>query len=216
MSPSERFHGYLAERPRVRFRLPIALAHREATIEELNIGRAIHLRLEGSTDAFVNLPPGTLVEASFSRSMDASYRFAASIAGVRGQVLYLAWPDAIEREQSRRHVRLPIDIAMGYAMAGPRRLDSTLPGWRSARTLDVSGCGMRVVTEDPLDPGAVVIAQLDMPGRQSDVRLQVRAKVVRRFRAGDSQTYGLEFSDLSTKEEENIVGSVLWMLSRRR
>ena len=55
-----------------------------------------------------------------------------------------------------------------------------------------------------------------MPGRQSDVRIQVRAKVVRRFRAGDSQIYGLEFSDLSTKEEENIVGSVLWMLSRRR
>lgn len=215
MAPTERFHAYLAERPRVRFRLPLALANREATIEEVNFGRAIHVRFEGPAAAFAAIPPGTFVEASFSRSMDASYRFAAAVAGVRGQTLYLAWPESIEREQSRRHVRLPIELTMGYAMAGPQRLGTGLVGWRAGMTVDVSGCGLRVRTDDAIDPGAVLIAHLDLPSRERELHLQARAKVVRRFRAGDAQSYGLEFCDLASRDEESIVTSVLWMLSHR-
>lgn len=169
------------------------------TIEEpLNEGRAL------------NMPPQSSWQFCLLGS-DAVYFFTARVAGMKqedGGVSYrIEWPDRVQRQQRRRHVRVRCHHTILYwlweeveqspegtphqAEKNPdlwedaqwlreylARLNEEVPP-RNAFTLDLSGGGMRLVSLDKLDRGQRLLLKLVLDEGSDFQLLLIEAMVVR-------------------------------------
>jgi c-di-GMP-binding flagellar brake protein YcgR len=194
-----------------------------ATLDVLNVGHSLGLRPAddpGDLDAF---QPNDVVRSRFSRPDDAAYEFNSRVLDVdgRNQLLWVQSPTNIERIQARRHVRVSTPMAGEIAAAGPRPLSDARGGFRSVGISDISAGGMAIRTDLVLDLGSTLLVDVLVPDRKGTMGLGARARVVRcaMDSSPDEPTtyrYGLEYMDLSSKIEAQLVASVFWQLSQRR
>jgi c-di-GMP-binding flagellar brake protein YcgR len=194
-----------------------------ATLDVLNVGHSLGLRPAddpGDLDAF---QPNDVVRSRFSRPDDAAYEFNSRVLDVdgRNQLLWVQSPTNIERIQARRHVRVSTPLAGEIAAAGPRPLADAHGGFRTVSVSDISAGGMAVRTDLVLEPGSIVLVDVLVPDRKGTLTVGARARVVRCSvdSPPDQPTayrYGLEYVDLSSKVEAQLVASVFWQLSQRR
>lgn len=214
----------LNEHLRLVLYFPSAAFETPAELAEVHIGVSATASLDRV--APVAVTRGVPLHGQFPRPGDASYVFTSEVLAVDDDagpnLVRFAFPARIERVQSRRDVRLTTAFPVGVAVAGPRRLVAVDdgPAWRHARAVDLSAGGLGVLALGSLDPGATVMTRWDLPSRSGDVRMEVRAKVVRTVDSAEPDAlgrrrYGLEFVDLPSSEQQHIVEAVLFQLSRR-
>lgn len=197
-----------------------------AVLEDLDLDGTLGVHLEAGD--LSGLRQGESVWGRFTRANDAAYTFRCEVVEVRADSytqLRLTWPTMVERQQSRRTVRLPIALEVTFALAGPRRLSAaTGPAWSTGTTADISGSGLALVTDEVLPAGATLLAHTVLPARKGLVQVDSRARIVRHLdhlqhQAGQLMPchwYGLEYVDMSQRDEEVIVASVLWHLATAR
>jgi len=226
VSANQRYTSYLAPNHAVVVFASGEATEHPATLEHLHPGRSLGLHLDDPS-WLDGLASGKAICIRFTRDHDAAYLFTAPLLDTRPDShaqLWVAWPTAVHRVQARRHVRLHILVDLTWAPAGPRRLssiDAERP-WRTGRTLDLSAGGLSLFTDDDLRVGSVLIVQLQIPGRTDPVELAARTRVVRAELPAGGQgerpgrLYGLEYLDLGSRQEADIVASVFWHLSKSR
>ena len=117
---------------------------------------------------------------------------------------------AVEDKPERRRPRLPVDLAATLGGRDPRE----------ARVIDLSPVGCLVRSAAPLDPGAVVDLDVELPDGR---RLHAKARVAEASIDGDSlpaggQRFlaGLEFLDISAADEILLQTFVAAETKRRR
>jgi len=166
------------------------------------------------------LVPGDWVDVRVIEC-DATYHFTSMVLGRRRDKipLYaLSVPGEVKRVQRRHFVRLETLLEVRYA---PLVDGDGEPVFRIARAIDISGGGMRLVTDQPLDVGDRLLLRftLDLGERQLD--FETLGRVVRRDEqeAAPVKTryrYGIEFLGLSMHEQDQIVRYIFRRMAEQR
>lgn len=176
-------------------------------------GRPIEGRIVAVDGNVELLSVGLELDGVFTQPGDASYGFATQVVAFdprTGQVR-CSPPQRIHRMQRRVCLRVPIDLRIELAVAGPRRRSEPgHSGWLTATTFDLGIAGIGVVAHQVLGVDQIVLCRLALPLHDGDDVLEIRARVTRiGLEPGDPDAapvfnYGLEFMDLAEHAERRL------------
>lgn len=221
--------GSLREAPHVSFLVPnlrVGLTlvpgggERPAVIDGMVPGEALRLTAVSRRDADATVRLGDRITARFGRVNDASYYFDGEVLEMRRGLrlgLVLRWPEAVERRQNRRHVRMVarFDVYVG-------RPDDP-SSWERARSVDVSGGGIGIVGLAALRAGDEVRVRCSLPRARGLCTIDTLARVVRCEPASETSRggvlmwrSGLEFVRMPIRRQDELMATVMWNLARRR
>lgn len=168
--------------------------------------REVHISLPRLRGNLLVLNPGDEVEVRFFDE-HASFLFPARCVGRRLESipLYRLVPAGEARRiQQRQYVRLKCLLEVSYAQPpeGSRR-----PRFRRAYSLDISGGGMLLATEEELPVGQVLLLEFSLPLREGAKKMELKGRVVRSFRDEDSgkPRVALQFEEITRAQQDLIV-----------
>jgi hypothetical protein len=169
-------------------------------------------------DGMLDLGPGELVSVRFDREGDAAYLFDTVVAEVReddAAPYGLAWPLSIDRRSHRADVRLALVLDATY-----RQEAADSESWEPTKVVDVSASGLALICDEELDQPTDVTVRCDLPHPQRPVHLEQRAEVRTRAMYGRTPAgtvlwrYGVQLHDVDDALRDDILGCVLWNLTR--
>ena len=165
------------------------------------------------------------------------YMFQSRVLGrvIQNIPMYrLSIPETLYKVQRRDYVRVPITIPIVYAKISPEGTGSAgdvsahgpLPSagkgkaspvlWENATVLDLSGGGMNLSADNPLEPEQQIWIQIDTEG----LKMKAKGKVVRcrARRISDLKTYsmGIKFIDITERDRDRIIRFVFKKLTDMR
>ncbi len=152
----------------------------------------------------VPLREGTKVKLTFWDEV-AAYSFEGKIMqriAVPVPTFVLELPDSVAKVQRRSFVRVPALYAVTFRLVTREGLSDL----RKGTMLDLSGGGMRLLTEERAEDKSLLYTQLALPNGD----LQTPARVCRAEKIEDSKKYSIsvEFHDLSERERDRIIRCV--------
>lgn len=177
-------------------------------------GHIIWIDLPIRRDGMLNLSAGQLVSLRFDRPDDAVYLFDSVVADVRDDdhaPFGIAMPVTINRRQHRTDARLSLVLDATFDAGN---------GTREGKVVDLSAGGLGLICEDELSLGTMVAVHCGLPGPEThlviDEKTVVRtASIYGRTPGGVTLfQYGLKFADPTPELREQILGSVIWNLTR--
>ncbi|HHW43739.1 MAG TPA: hypothetical protein GXX25_08025 [Desulfotomaculum sp.] len=175
-----------------------------STIQDIKNGE-IYIALPRLRGNALILSPGDNVQVRYAEE-SASFVFPARCLGrTEDSVpLYrLARTGEIQRVQQRSHVRLKTTLEVHYAhQPAPNRR----PRYKRAYTVDMSGGGMRLAVNEPVQAGVELLLQFTLPLREGPRKMELKGRVVRLFAMEDGGHHvALEFVDITTAQQDLIV-----------
>ena len=154
----------------------------------------------------VPLREGTKVELTFWDEVSA-YSFEAKIMqqiAVPIHLFVLELPDSISKVQRRNFVRVPVLYPITFQTVTREGLSDSYKG----TMLDLSGGGMRFLTEEHVDNRSLLYVQLALPN--GDLLTPVRVCRAEKTEDSKPQRYcvSTEFHDISERERDRIIRCV--------
>jgi len=152
----------------------------------------------------VPLREGTKVKLTFWDEMSA-YSFEAEIMqriAVPVPMFVLELPDSVTKVQRRNFVRVPATYPITFRSVTKEGLSNL----HKAMMLDLSGGGMRLLTEERVETNSLLYTQLTLPNGD----LQTPVRVCRAEKIVDSKRYmvSVEFHDIQERDRDRIIRSV--------
>jgi len=152
----------------------------------------------------VPLREGTKVKLTFWDEA-AAYSFQARIMqriAVPVPLFVLELPDFVTKVQRRNFVRVPALYPVAFRSVTKEGLSD----FHKAMMTDLSGGGMRFLTEERVENNALLYTQVTLPNGE----LQTPVRVCRAEKAEDSKRYivSVEFHDLQERERDKIIRCV--------
>lgn len=152
----------------------------------------------------VSLRIDTEVEVIYYDKLSA-YAFNARIVDRVSSPIYayiLSLLSKMKKVQRRRYFRVPVIYPVTVSRILPNGLSKPISG----TTIDLSGGGMLIQLNQPLEVGAKISAEFDLP----DLKIKTAARVVRTCKDQEKNTYllGIEFRDLSEPQRDKIIRCV--------
>lgn len=154
--------------------------------------------------AIVPLREGTPAKIIFWDEV-AAYEISTRIIqriAVPVAVLILDLPDDIRRVQRRNFVRVPAFYPMTFRSVTRQGLSDSQKG----DMIDLSGGGMRFLTAEPVENGAILIANLTLPSGP----IQTTARVCRIEKDSESNKYSVsvDFYQIPERDRDRIIRCV--------
>jgi len=155
----------------------------------------------------VPLREGTKVRLTFWDETSA-YSFVAKIIqriAVPVPMFVFELPDTVTKVQRRSFVRVPALYPITFRSVTKEGLSDI----QNATMLDLSGGGMRFMTEERLENRSLLYTQVTLPNGD----LQTPVRVCRSEKIEDSKRYvvSVEFHDLAERERDRIIRCVFEM-----
>ena len=178
-------------------------------------GRVIWIDLPIRRDGMLSLSPGQLVSVRFDRVDDAVYLFDSVVAEEREDdhaPFGLAMPVTINRRAHRADTRLSMVLDASFDAQGISDA--------YAKVVDLSAGGLGLICERDLEPGSEVLVRCDLPGPDHTVHIEHPAVIRSASLYGRTPggvtlfQYGLRFVSPDDELREQIIGAVIWNLTR--
>lgn len=178
-------------------------------------GRTVWIDLPMRRDGMLSLSTGQLVSVRFDRPDDAVYLFDSVVSEEREDdhaPFGIAMPVTINRRAHRADTRL--------ALVLDARFDSGEVVDAEAKVVDLSAGGLGLICEAELALGAQVTVRCSLPGPGDSLQLEQSATVQTTAFYGRTPSgimlhqYGLRFVDPDDDLREQILGAVIWNLTR--
>ena len=167
-------------------------------------------------DGMLNLVVGELVSVRFDRDGDAAYLCDTVVSEVREDdraPYLLAWPVSIDRRPHRVDVRLALVLDSTYCHRDE-------PTWRTGKIVDLSASGMALITEEELNEPIHLVVRATLPHPEKPVHLEQPAEVRTKAMYGRTPggtvlwRYGLQLVEVDDALRDEILGAVVWNLTR--
>ena len=152
----------------------------------------------------VPLREGTKVKLTFWDEA-AAYSFEGKIMqriAVPIPMFVLELPDSVAKVQRRNYVRVPALYPVSFRSVTKEGLSDIQKG----TMLDLSGGGMRFLTEDRVENKSLLYALLSLP--KGDLGTPVRVCRAEKIEDSKHYTVSVEFHDISERERDQIVRCV--------
>lgn len=178
-------------------------------------GLCISVPVKGANPLVLGI--GETVKITFIMEM-SRYEFETRITRWRHDniLLYeLAWPEKIRRIQLREFVRVSCIIEVEYAEL-PQ--EGRQPVFKPCDSLDLSGSGMRLLVQKEYPAGTRLMLKWVLPFPGFEEQIEVMGKVVRSRPDRNARKYltGIQFEEISRRQQDLIVRYVLRRLSEQR
>ncbi|MCL4424588.1 MAG: flagellar brake domain-containing protein [Firmicutes bacterium] len=160
---------------------------------------------------YVPIPRGTRIWVSYVKDRAVYYLETEVLERHSGTVphLVLALPDKVERVQRRHFVRFEVSLPAAYQVL-PEEGKAAQPGEPVvARTADISGGGLLLVTRENLSPGTRLALIISLPR----VKIKAEGKVARlvqtQERRGVTEYFlGVGFTTITDWDQDKIIGYI--------
>ena len=151
----------------------------------------------------VPLREGTKVKLIFWDEVSA-YSFVAKIMqriAVPIHLFVLEMPDTIAKVQRRSFVRVPVLYPIMFQTVTKEGLSNSNKG----TMLDLSGGGLRFMTEEPVENRSLLYAQIPLPN--GDLQVPVRVCRVEKVEDSKPQRYcvSIEFHEILERDRDRII-----------
>jgi len=151
----------------------------------------------------VPLREGTKVKITFWDEVSA-YSFVAKIMqriAVPIHMFVLELPDSIAKVQRRSFVRVPVLFQIMFQTVTMEGLSDSNKG----TMLDLSGGGMRFMTEEQVENRSLLYAQIALPN--GDLQIPVRVCRVEKVEDSKPQRYcvSVEFNEILERDRDRII-----------
>jgi c-di-GMP-binding flagellar brake protein YcgR len=137
---------------------------------------------------------------------DMTYAFSATIVGRKWQnipLLVINKPDTFIKIQRRNYMRLPIKLESYFRLVGDES------DFKKAETLNISGGGALIITEEAIEEGQNIEFELYIPNRKPFFCL---AKVVRLLERGTEKggrnKAAIEYYDITESKRDKIINYI--------
>ncbi|MGB9804285.1 flagellar brake protein [Desulfofundulus sp.] len=175
-----------------------------STIQDIKNGE-LHIALPRLRGDVLVLTPGDNVQVRFF-DQNASFIFPARYLGrtIETIPLYRLMPAGeCQRVQQRQHVRLKTLLEVNYAHPPEK---NRRPKFKSACTVDISGGGMLLAMDEPVQPGKELLLEFTLPLRAGARKIQLRGRVVRLLEKENSKyRVAVEFTEITTAQQDLIM-----------
>lgn len=185
-----------------------------STVVEVD-GQTIWIDLPIRRDGMLSLSTGQLVSVRFDRPDDAVYLFDSVVCEEREDdhaPFGIAMPVNINRRAHRADTRLALVLDATFVVADDPP--------EHAKVVDLSAGGLGLICERELSVGTDVIVRCSVPGPDDTLELDQAATVQTTSIYGRTPSgttfhqYGLRFVDADDEVREQILGAVIWNLTR--
>ncbi|MFW6381071.1 MAG: flagellar brake protein [Bacillota bacterium] len=144
---------------------------------------------------------------------DAAFYFESKVIGREREpipLIVLTPPETLKRIQRRNYFRLEVSEPIYY-----RRLDEEeepLEEFRESKTVDVSGGGVKMVLDQPLEADDLLELYLNIPDID-DVPILGKVRQIYTLPDDYTKAAGIEFIRISSRIRDTIVG---WLFDYQR
>lgn len=178
-------------------------------------------RLHGE---WFNVPTGEEIQVTISGNQER-YVFKSRVVYYQDQqipflVLEKPQEGEIKRIQMRHYVRLKAILEVSYQVVSEAELDDLLAVDPSiaAYTVDISGGGLQLATDEVMEVGDWVYLKIFIPGHEKDPIMTLGC--VRRFTpAGENNTknlVGIEFKKIAERDRDRIIRFIFDKMRKQR
>lgn len=165
---------------------------------------------------------GDLVTGIYYDDNDKVYMFNSMVIDrmVQNIPLYkLSVPKILRRIQRREHVRVPVTMPILYKELNfdkdpssgheeSREHEAGQDSWKKGMALDLSGGGMNISLDKPLEENQHILIQLNTDGLELDVKGQIVRSYTEVVLGRVSHRAGVCFVDLAEADRDRIIGFV--------
>ncbi|HBQ86553.1 MAG TPA: hypothetical protein DER33_00415 [Syntrophomonas sp.] len=186
---------------------------------ELESGRILNLpsRIEGieENELHISVPlyRGEIIPLRTGQTVrifltfqDMTYAFSTAVMGRKWQnipLLVIKKPDTFIKIQRRNYMRLPIKLESYFRVVGDES------DFKKAETLNISGGGALIITEEAIEEGQNIEFELYIPNRNPFFCL---AKVVRLLERGTEKggknKAAIEYCDIAESKRDKIINYI--------
>ncbi|MEW5947625.1 MAG: flagellar brake protein [bacterium] len=128
---------------------------------------------------------------------------------IRGQMLILDRPAAVEKVKPRSYYRLAVQAPLQFRIM--RDEVTPISEFKQATTQDISGGGLMIETKTPIQKDTLIEINLKLPGGDDPVNAIARVGFVKTERRGHDEITlaGAEFSIIEEKYRDRIIKFIM-------
>jgi len=160
---------------------------------------------------------GEKVEVTFTAKL-ARYQFVTSVLGLRREnipMFVLEMPENFRRIQLRQFVRVPINLPVGYSLIPD---EGEEPVFTRVESLDLSGGGIRLLTDEDLAKDTRLIIEFVLPFNKEPEYFRVYGVVVRSWQdeVTDLRQMAVRFTRINNRQVDLISKYLFTVMSELR
>lgn len=155
--------------------------------------------------AVISVYEGDKVEVSYQVKKDYNqvvfYSFVSRIRKrikIPIPVMVIDLPDKVHREQKRNYLRMPVKLPCHWSALNNE--DEI-----AATTLDLSGGGCLLQTEEPIEVRSIIKLRLSLPNNVFTINCRVVRVLTPEAKTGTTYTCGLEFDQIRENQRDIII-----------
>jgi c-di-GMP-binding flagellar brake protein YcgR len=137
---------------------------------------------------------------------DTTYAFVTPILGRKWQnipLLVIQKPETFIKIQRRSYMRLPVKLEVYFRIAGDES------DFKKGETIDISGGGALVITEETIEEGQILELEMYLPNRKP---FFCKAKIIRLLekakKKGDKNKIAIEFYEITEGKRDQIINYI--------